>query len=205
MLTDVPLFDDEVFKLLTRFVLDAIFVSLLIGWAYYPHQKKKNYVFAFFLMNIMVFFICFALKKLDLGLGMALGLFAVFGILRFRTVTIKVKEMTYLFLVVGIAVINALSNGSTSYAELLIGNSFILLSAVSLERICRPSQLGRRSLVYDNLELLQPHRRDALVADLTQRTGLNITNVDVNRIDLKRKSAEITAYFEPQEGGSSPS
>ena len=95
---EIPLFDDDVLKLIVRLVFNLVFVGMIVGLCFYPHDKNRNYVFTFLLMNVLVFFICFTLKKLDLGLGMALGLFAVFSILRFRTDAINVKEMTYLYL-----------------------------------------------------------------------------------------------------------
>jgi hypothetical protein len=191
----VPLFDDDIYKLLVRFLADIVFVTLLIRLAYYPHQKKKTYVFAFVMMNVMVFFLCFTLKKMELGLGMALGLFAVFGILRYRTDTIKVKEMTYLFLVVGIAVVNALSNKKASYSELLFTNFMILFSAILMERLCLIRKLAQQTLVYDKLELLRPENKAQLLQDLQARTGLDVRKVDVKQIDLPGESATITAFF----------
>ena len=132
---EVPIFDNDFFKLLVRLAINLVFVFLVVIVAYHRHRKTKNYVFTFLLMNIVVFFICFTLKKLDLGLGMALGLFAIFAIIRYRTDQIKVKEMTYLFIVVGLAVINALSNKKTSYSELMFTNAFIFGAAFMLERM----------------------------------------------------------------------
>ena len=114
---EVPLYDDDLGKLVVRLAINLVFLFLIVRVAYHAHQRQMAYVFTFVLMNVMVFFICFTLKKLDLGLGMALGLFAIFAIIRYRTNSINVKEMTYLFIVIGLAVINSLSNKKTSYAE----------------------------------------------------------------------------------------
>ena len=144
-------------------------------------------------MNVLVFFLCFALKKLDLGLGMALGLFAIFGILRYRTDAIKIKEMTYLFVVVGIAVINALSNKKTSYSELAFANGAILLLTFCLERFLATPAMEQHPIVYDKLELLRPENREQLLADVRLRTGFDVTDVVVKKIDLRNQTANISA------------
>lgn len=196
---EVPIFDNDFFKLLVRLAINLVFVFLVVIVAYHRHQKTKNYVFTFLLMNIVVFFICFTLKKLDLGLGMALGLFAIFAIIRYRTDQIKVKEMTYLFIVVGLAVINALSNKKTSYSELMFTNAFIFGAAFMLERmqmVPAVVKLKSQDLVYDKIALLQPDRNEELVADLKARTGLDAKRVDVKKIDLSKGTATIVIRYE---------
>lgn len=139
---EVPLFDDDLFKMLVRFSINLFFLTLMVVLAIRPMQKDREFAFTAVMMNVTVFFICFALKKLDLELGMALGLFAIFGVLRYRTDSIGVKEMTYLFIVIGIAVINSLSNKSTSYSEVVTVNLLILFSAILKERI-----VGRQEVI----------------------------------------------------------
>ena len=196
---EVPLFDDDLFKLMVRFTINAFFLVLLIVLAYHPNQQKKNYVFSYLMMNVMVFFICFTLKKLDLGLGMALGLFAIFAIIRFRTGAIKIKDMTYLFIVIGIAVINSLSNKKTSYSELLFVNSAILGTTMLLERYYLRSGESSQTLVYDNMELLKPENRDQLLIDLKKLTGLEVTRVEVGKVDVKNNSGTITMFYDNSE------
>lgn len=194
----VPLFDDDFYKLLVRLTIDLIFVGLVVGVAYHWHQKNKTYVFTFLLMNIVIFFICFTLKKLDIGIGMALGLFAIFAIIRYRTDQIRVKEMTYLFIVVGLAVINSLANKKMSYAELMFTNIFIFGATLALEGMFlkrKTAKLASQDLIYDNIELLRPDRQSELLADLRSRTGLNVERVEIKRIDLAKGSASITARF----------
>lgn len=190
---EVPIFDDDLYKLVTRFGINLAVVSSLVLLVYQRYQKQSRYVFAFFVMNVLVFFLCFTLKKLELGLGMALGLFAIFGILRYRTDSIQIKEMTYLFVVVGIAVINALSNKKTSYAELAFANVAILLTTFLLEYTLAVPPVHNHSMVYDNLELLRPENKERLLADLNERTGLEVKDVVVKKLDLSNKSATITA------------
>ena len=103
----VKLFDDDLWKLLFRFALNTAVMLLIVRMIYYPIARRKDYLFTYIMISILTFFICFTLKKFDLGLGMALGLFAIFGIIRYRTDPIPIKEMTYLFIIIGVSVINA--------------------------------------------------------------------------------------------------
>ena len=130
---EIPLFDDDIYKMLIRFIFNLFFLALIVRFAILPTQQDREFAFTVSMLNITVFFICFALKKLELGIGMALGLFAIFGVLRYRTNSLPIKEMTYLFVVIGIAVINSLSNKKTSYMELMAVNSLILGAALLKE------------------------------------------------------------------------
>jgi hypothetical protein len=132
---EVPLFDDDIFKLLVRFGIDLVFLSLIVVFVIYPSQREREFAFTAVMLNVIVFFICFTMKKLELDLGLALGLFAVFGVLRYRTDALRPKEMTYLFIVIGIAVINSLANKKTSYAEVALVNSLIFAAAMLKEWI----------------------------------------------------------------------
>lgn len=132
-LLGTPLFDNDVLKLLARFAFNVFFLILIVKLAIRPTVDDRDFGFSVVMMNVAVFFICFALKKLELGLGMALGLFAIFGVLRYRAEAISNKEMTYLFIVIAIAVINALSNQKTSYVELVLINTIILSASLIKE------------------------------------------------------------------------
>ncbi|MFK7817083.1 MAG: DUF4956 domain-containing protein [Planctomycetaceae bacterium] len=196
---EVPLFDDDLYKLLVRFSINLIVALAVVFVCYRPVKKDNSFVFTFLLLNVMVFFTCFAMKKLELELGMALGLFAIFGILRYRTDTVPVKEMTYLFVIVGVAVINALSNKKTSYAELATTNLVIIGMAFVLERAFREEvkqRLAKQSMVYDNLKLLDPTKREQLAQDIRERTGLVALEIKVGKIDLQRGTASITVHYE---------
>lgn len=195
---EVPLYDDDLGKLVVRLAINLVFLFLIVRVAYHTHQKQMVYVFTFVLMNVMVFFICFTLKKLDLGLGMALGLFAIFAIIRYRTNSIKVKEMTYLFIVIGLAVINSLSNKKTSYAELLFVNLIIFTTTIFMEQLFSMRRLRSQAILFDKLDLLKPDQRASLLANLKDRTGLDVQKVEVKRIDLQKKNAQIVVqYLDP--------
>ena len=131
---EIPFYDDDFIKMLFRFVINFFFTIILVRYIYYPIAKRKDYLLTYMLISTVVFFICFTLKKFDMGLGMALGLFAIFGILRYRTDTIPIKEMTYLFVIIGLSVINSLSNKKMSVAELLFTNFMLLGISYFLEK-----------------------------------------------------------------------
>ena len=143
----------------------------------------------------VVFFICFTLKKLELELGMALGLFAIFAIIRYRTDQIDVKDMTYLFVVIGLAVINALSNRKTSYVELVFTNAMIFGACLFMERFLGPAvvkvKLTRSEVVYDKLDLLRPENVKELYEDIYQRTGIRADRVEIKQIDFKNGTSLI--------------
>ena len=214
---EVPLFDDDIFKLLVRFAINIFYLTLIVRFAIYPMQRERDFAFTAVMMNVTVFFICFSLKKLDLGIGMALGLFAIFGVLRYRTDAIRVKEMTYLFIVIGIAVVNSLSNKKTSYVEVALVNTIIFAAAMLKERIVgtndveKPSKkkkekekgknkkapaekLSEYTLEYDKLELLGSAHRAALLADLRERTRLDVVKAQVKTIDLLKNRATLTVW-----------
>jgi hypothetical protein len=206
---DAPLYDDDLAKLAFRFAHDLFFLALVVRFALLPNTREREFVFTAVVLNVVVFFICFTMKKLDLGLGMALGLFAIFGVLRYRTDAIRTKEMTYLFVVIGLAVINSLSNKKTSYVELLAVN-FAIFGAVVLkemylsrtspadkaDKAARKSKQARLTVDYDNLELLSPGRRPALLDDLRRRTGIEVERVEIGGIDLRNGSAQLTIWYD---------
>jgi len=209
----IPLYDDDVLKLLVRFAWNIFFLTLIVRFAIYPSQRERDFAFTAVMMNVTVFFICFSLKKLELGLGMALGLFAIFGVLRYRTDTIRTKEMTYLFIVIGIAVINALSNKKTSYLELAAVNFAILGAAVLKERIIGrwvlPNKVpivakkaSKYTVAYDKFEWLKPDRRDELLADLRERTGIEPVRVQIQSIDLESSTAILSVWYHDSDSNS---
>ena len=192
---EVPIFDDDVFKLLFRFVWNVVFLTLCVVLAIYPSEKQRQFVFTAVMMNIMVFFICFTLKKFELELGMALGLFAIFGVLRYRTSSITTKEMSYLFVVIGIAVVNALSNKKTSYAELLVVNVLVLITAIVMERFDGGLRSLQFTMNYDKVQWLRPEFRSQLIADLTKKTGLEVTQVEIKTLSVKKSSSTLLVTY----------
>ena len=128
-------------------------------------------------------------------MGFALGLFAVFGILRYRTEAIPIRQMTYLFIVIGISMINALSNKSVSIFEVLFTNSLITLITYLIDRLWFQTIEEKKSIVYEKIELIKPENKQELIKDLKERTGLPIHEVKVDKIDFLRDTAAITIYY----------
>jgi putative effector of murein hydrolase LrgA (UPF0299 family) len=191
----IPLFDDDFYKMLIKLIINVIFLTGIIRFIYYKYSKKKEYLFTFYLIGTVVFFLCFTLKKYELDLGMALGLFAIFGILRYRTTPIDVKEMTYLFVVIGISVMNALSNKKMSYVEILSANFIILLVVYFFERFYNQNMVLKKDIIYETIENIHPDNHIKLKEDIQQRLGIQIVKLEIGDINFLRDTAEITVYY----------
>jgi Domain of unknown function (DUF4956) len=195
----IPVFDDDIYKLLARFVVNAIVLAIIVRCIYYKNSGSKDYLFSYCMLNVLVFFICFTLKKFDLGLGMALGLFAIFGILRYRTAPIPIREMTYLFMVIGVAVINALANSKMSYVEIAATNCCIVGLAAFLEGLPLLKHEMCERVLYEKIDLITPENHELLLADLQQRTGLVISRIELGRINFLRDTVRIGVFYYPHE------
>ena len=194
---DIPLFDDDFYKMILRFFINLFFLTGIIKYPYYKNNLNKDYLFTFYSIGIVVFFLCFTLKKYELDLGMALGLFAIFGILRYRTVPLNVKEMTYLFVVIGISVMNALSNKKMSYIEIVTANSAILFALYWLEFYWGNNSVLSKKIVYETIENIHPDNHETLKKDLENRLGVKIIDFEIGNINFLRDTAEITIRYEP--------
>ncbi len=192
----IDFFDLEDFsKLLFKFGINFIFLILIVRLIYYRVKDDKDYVFTYIMFNILTFFICFLLRKVPMEMGFALGLFAVFGILRYRTEAIPIRQMTYLFIVIGISMINALSNKSVSIFEVLFTNGLITLITYLIDRLWFQTIEEKKSIVYEKIELIKPKNKQELIKDLKERTGLPIHEVKVDKIDFLRDTAAVTIYY----------
>jgi len=191
-----PLFDAKDFwKLIVKTVFNLTVITIIVRYIYYPITKNKDYLFTYFLISLTVFLLCILLDNVKLQLGFALGLFSIFGIIRYRTDPIPIKEMTYLFLVIGISVVNALSNKKITHAELLFANSIIIFVAYGLERLWLLKHESRKNITYEKIELIVPEKREELLEDLRKRTGIDIIRVEVRRIDFLRDTANIRIFY----------
>jgi len=193
---DIELFNQkDLVKLFVRFLIDFAFTFVIVRVLYFAANRRKDYLFTFIVFNLLTFFICFLLRKVPMELGFALGLFAVFGILRYRTEPIPIKEMTYLFIVIGLAMINALANKKISWAELVFVNTTILLVTLSFEKLWFNNEIQSKNVVYERIDLIKIEHRLEMIKDLKERTGLDIVRVQIGKIDLLRDVAIVTVFF----------
>jgi hypothetical protein len=187
----------SVVMLAGRIALDLLFTAIVVRLVYYRLYRNRDYVFTYFLLNLVTFSLAHLLSSVPIELGFALGLFAVFGILRYRTEAIRVRDLTYLFVVIGIALLNALANGGISLAKLLTVNGVIVGAVWVLETVSFSGRETSRRVLYDRLELLGPGSSADLLEDLRRRTHLPVERYEIGDVDLLRDCADITIYYRP--------
>lgn len=198
-LLGTPLIEGHDFvAMLLRFAFNTIVVWIMIHCLYYPKSKRRDFYFTFMLISISVFFLIYLLGGVKLKIGFALGLFAIFGIIRYRTEQLPVREMTYLFIIIAMSVINALAM-TISYAELLVTNAIFLVATWFFESYVLLKHVSTKLVQYDRIALITPDKREELIADLKARTGLNIIKVEVGSIDFLRDMAIVKIYYEADE------
>lgn len=188
-------FDNDFYTLMLRLVINLVFMTILIRYLYYPIAKRKDYLFTYYLIGLITFFLCFGLKKLDIDTGMGLGLFAIFGIIRYRTDAIEIKEMTYLFLVIGISVVNSLASKQISVAEMAAINLTVVAITYGLEYVWLIKHETRKTIVYEKIDLIVPDKHEEMMADLQTRTGLQINRFEVGKINFLDDTAQVRIYF----------
>jgi hypothetical protein len=186
---------EDFWDLVMRAVFNLAVVLVLVRILYYQITPRKEYLFTYILISMVVFFMIMLLENVGVEIGFALGLFAIFGMLRYRTQQIPIREMTYLFLVIGVSVINSLANRRVSYAELLLTNFAIILITYLLEKVYLMKTEIKKQVFYEKIDLIKPEMRDEMIADLKERTGLPIHRVEIDRIDYLRDSARIYVYY----------
>ncbi len=189
----LALFDKLNWKFATRLTIDLIVTIIIVRGIYYRHYRRTDLFLTFFAFNVTIFLIAYLLNKVEMTMGAAFGLFAVFSMLRYRTENISTKDMTYIFLVIAIGLVMAISKGG--WDEL----SLIGLIVVTLLALLESNWLIRREyaqeVTYDRIELIQPQRREELLADLRARTGLNIIRIEIGNIDMLKDAARITIFY----------
>ncbi len=184
----------DMWELLIRFAFNAIVVTIIIHLLYYPKSRRKDYYFTFSLIAVSIFFLIFLLGGVKLKVGFALGLFAIFGIIRYRTESMPVREMTYLFVIIAISVINALAS---HLVQALVANVLFIGWIWLCESNKWIKHVACKLVLYDRPEMTAPERYDELIADLKARTGLDIARVEVGHIDFLRDTAMLKVYYNP--------
>lgn len=190
---------EDFWDLILKAVFNTLVVLYLVRVLYYKATPKKDYLFTYLLISLVMYFMIMLLENINVELGFALGLFAIFGMLRYRTRQIPIREMTYLLVVIGVSLINALANSRVSYAELLFTNLAIMAATYFLERVYLLKNETRREIIYENVDLIKPEKREELKSDLEERTGLKINRVEIGRVDYLRDSVRLYIhYFESE-------
>jgi Domain of unknown function (DUF4956) len=186
---------DDFFEMIIRFIINISVIFILVRVIYYPIQKRKDYLVTFFLINIIIFFVCIVMNDVKMNMAFAFGLFAIFGILRYRTEQLPIKEMTYLFMVIAIAVLNSLAGKKVSFAELMLVNVVIVVGTFLLERVFLLKHESRKPILYEKIENVKPENHEQLITDLKERTGLGIHRVEIGNIDFLRDTVKIIVYY----------
>lgn len=185
---------EEMWHLLLRFSFHMLVCFIMIHFCYYRKNRNREYYKSLIFFSAGMFLLLFLLESIKLQIGLTLGLLAIFGVIRYRTETVPIKEMTYLFMVIAISVINGLSL-SVSYAVLGATNLLILLIIGFFEYQKFLSSTSSKLILYDRIELITPEKHEELMADLKQRTGLDIKKIEIGHIDFLRDAAFIKVYY----------
>lgn len=185
----------EFWNLLIRFAFNAV-ASAFVVFLYSRISKRKEFYFSYFAISIAVFLLVFLLESVTLELGFALGLFAIFGIIRYRTDAIPPKEMTYLFVIIAVSVINALSEDHVGYIGLTLVNVLLIGTLGALEKVLLMRQEDSLQVIYENIENIHREKEDELIRDLENRTGIKIKRYQIDKIDFLRDVARITIFFD---------
>jgi hypothetical protein len=187
--------EDTYWNLLIRFIFNLGVLYVLVGLIYYRFSKKAEYLFSYFLMGIMIFLICSILGSIDLNIGMALGLFAIFAIIRYRTITYTVRDITYLFIIIGISIVNSQANIPPPIFGAVVTNLSVILITYLLEIFLQKKSISNITVVYNKLELLKPGLKKELLEDLSLQTGKNIEKVTITKINISNGNAEIEVFY----------
>ncbi len=185
----------DTLELVLRFSFCMLVIFLIVWKIYNKRGNSKQFALSFLAIGGTVFLLTFLLSSVKLQLGFALGLFAVFGIIRYRTDTIPIKEMTYLFVIIGVAVINALANKKVSYVELALTNAAVVVGLFFLEKLFNPRRELSIRMRYEKIELIHKKDEEALLQDIRERTGINVTHYTLQKIDYLRDIADLTLYY----------
>lgn len=180
-------------KFFVRLMVDLLTVTILVRLIYYRLYRRTDLFLTFFGFNLVIFLITYLLNKVQMSMGAAFGLFAVFSMLRYRTEGLSAKDMTYLFIVISLGLISAIIKGG--WDELGLVNGIIVLSVWLLEGNWLIKRELTKNVQYDKIELIVPERHAELIRDLRARTGLDIHRVEIQTMDFLRDSALIMIFY----------
>ena len=214
-LIGITFFDPKQFvSLVIRFIINFVVVAIIARCFYFPKSNRRDYMFVFIIMSISIFMLVTLMEDDLMNTGAALGLFAIFGIIRYRTEAVPIREMTYLFMLVAVSVVNAMGRAvyhpksdywsGVGLLTILFANAIFIMMAWLFESSRLVSSNCSKYIKYDNVALITPDKREELKADLEKRTGLRILKVEVGMIDFLKDSCLIRIYYdEPSDRGNS--
>lgn len=186
---------NELWDMLIRFGLNFLVVWFIIRFFYYRKCKRMDYLFTFILISISIFFLIYLLDNVQIQIGLALGIFAIFGIIRYRTETVPIREMTYLFSITALSVIGGLSC-HISLGQLLVTYFIFILVTFILETVRWKNHTNIKMIVYDKIQLIKKDRETELISDIEERTGLKVDKLEIGQIDFMRDIAYIKIFYE---------
>lgn len=194
----IPIFqDDALIQLLIRFGFNMLICWIIIRYFYYRKNGRREFLFTFTLFAVTIFMLIFLLDSVKLQIGMALGLFAIFGIIKYRTEQVSIREMTYLFVIIGLSVINGLAM-TISISEVVVANLIFIAVIALLESKRFIKHTATKAILYEKIEMIKPEFYAEMKADLEERTGLEIINFEVGHIDFLRDIAFVKIYYRPE-------
>lgn len=187
---------DSLLLFIAGFALNLLSAFIIVRLVYYPRGRNNNYVFTFLAFNTVIYFIMGMFTSIELSIGTGFGLFALFSILRYRTETVPIREMTYLFVMAALPILNSILFGLQQFDRMLVVNVLVILTLVILDRAWgfRRNQLQMR-VKYEKIELIRKDRKDEMLADLRERTGLNVQDFEIVKINFLRDVADITITY----------
>jgi len=196
----IPLFSSifdqaATIDLIIAYLVHTVVLIVLIFGIYYTTFRRKNFVFTFFLIGSIVFFLSYVMSKLKLDMGFGLGLFAIFGIIRYRTDLIPIREMTYLFIIIGLSVLNGLTRDTLSFSEAAVLNLLTLITVLVFEKVLNLRTESFKVIVYEKLELLTPGNEEALKTDVKQRTNIPVEKIEVVKYNFTKNSVLLKVYY----------
>ena len=195
---DLASFDLAPIALLAiQFLFNVVMCSAIIWLFYYPKSRRKDFAVTFMLFSAVVFMLLYFMGGVSLDITVGLGLFMIFGIMRYRTEMVPIREMTYLFITIATSVINGIN---VINDQLLIANLLLIALLVVVEYVVGRNREASKLVCYERIELIRPERREELIADLEQRLGHKVTRVDVGNVDFLRDVAFLKVYYRPMKG-----
>ncbi len=186
----------ELIHLIFGAILNLIIAVIIVRFIYYPVTQEKHFVFTFLMFDMIIYFVLGLLTSTELSVGVGFGLFAIFSVLRYRTEEISIREMTYLFTVIALPVMNSILISNTDYTRMLLANSVIVALLFVLEKGWGFHYETSKKITYERMEWITPANRELLLADLRQRTGLPVKRVEIGRIDFLHDTADIKIYYD---------